>query len=270
MNNASTAKHKHTCTTDPWTPEQVVEFHRVAATILGDPRKCIMTCLTSLASYLSSPQRPQSQHTGTQYIFTQKGVELHSAAPGKSCCNGILSWPLHASGCPGFCQHAAPSVSIIHQGLTMQCSTISTQKNTAAKKCRFVFKLSWSSPCQVNCFGGKTSQFNGMLGPQRVGIVAHTLPNFLKSAFFDDFLRRLQDCEPPSPTINQSLCPSVRHHRIKKCTVLDPQVEEIYDLWKHQDVYERLWKQADCKCNDIMRTTRQIKVIYEMNLSKIR
>ena len=140
MNNASTAKHKHTCTTDPWTPEQVVEFHRVAATILGDPRKCIMTCLTSLASYLSSPQRPQSQHTGTQYIFTQKGVELHSAAPGKSCCNGILSWPLHASGCPGFCQHAAPSVSIIHQGLTMQCSTISTQKKHSCKEVQIRFQ----------------------------------------------------------------------------------------------------------------------------------
>lgn len=230
MNNASTAKHKHTCTTDPWTPEQVVEFHRVAATILGDPRKCIMTCLTSLASYLSSPQRPQSQHTGTQYIFTQKGVELHSAAPGKSCCNGILSWPLHASGCPGFCQHAAPSVSIIHQGLTMQCSTISTQKKHSCKEVQIRFQAQLIFSLSSQLFWWQNIPVQWHAGAQRVGIVAHTLPNFLKSAFFDDFLRRLQDCEPPSPTINQSLCPSVRHHRIKKCTVLDPQVEEIYDL----------------------------------------
>ena len=58
----------------------------------------------------------------------------------QSCCNGILSWPLHASGCPGFCQHAAPSVSIIHQGLTMQCSTISIQKKHSCKEVQIRFQ----------------------------------------------------------------------------------------------------------------------------------
>lgn len=123
------------------TPEQVVEFHRVAATILGDPRKCIMTCFIGLILELP-PKAPVPTY--------RHSIHLHSKrcriALGRTWQKLLQRYPFLASirirlpwflpTCCALGQHNSPRT---HNAVQYHQYP---KKNTAAKKCRFVSKLS--------------------------------------------------------------------------------------------------------------------------------